>query len=91
MTLTNEGKKALLKRAHDLHPVVRLGNKGLTEAVNKEIDIALNVHELIKIKVTGQEREQRSLVLKTIAETHQAHLLQEIGMIGVFYRKNEEK
>lgn len=89
--LTQEGKKALLKRSHELRPVVMIGNKGLTEAVNKEIDIALNVHELIKIKIAGQDREQRSAVLKTISETHQAHLIQEIGMIGLFYRKSEEE
>ena len=89
--LSQEGKKALIKRSHDLHAVVMIGNKGLTDAVNNEIEIALNAHELIKIKIAGQDREQRSAVFKTISETHTAHLVQEIGMTGIFYRKNEEK
>lgn len=88
--LTQQGKKELIKRSHDLHPVVMIGNKGLTEAVGKEIELALNVHELIKIKVAGQDREARSAVLASISEAHQAHLIQEIGMIGIFYRKRAE-
>ena len=88
--LTQEQRKHFIKLSHDLHPVVRIGNKGLTPAVDNEIEIALNAHELIKIKMTGQDREQRSAVLKSIGEAHSAHLIQEIGMIGLFYRKSEQ-
>ena len=88
--LSPQQKKEFIKRSHDLHPVVMIGNKGLTDTVNNEIEIALNAHELIKIKIAGQDREGRSALLSTISEVHKATLIQEIGMIGIFYRKREE-
>lgn len=87
-TLNNELKKQLIKQSHALHPVVIIGSKGLTEAVHKEIDIALNAHELIKIKVAGAERDARQACLMEIAARHQADIVQIIGHVGILYRKN---
>lgn len=87
--LNNQQKKHFIRQSHALHPVVMIAGKGLTEAVNKEIDIALNAHELIKIKIAAGDRTQRTAMLNTISETHEANLIQQIGMIGIFYRKNE--
>ncbi|TFT47959.1 YhbY family RNA-binding protein, partial [Proteus mirabilis] len=38
-------------------PVVMIGNNGLTEGVLAEIEIALAHHELIKVKIAGEDRD----------------------------------
>src|SRR5258706_4706288 len=57
--LTSAERRALRAKAHHLHPVIMVGNAGLTPAVLKEIDIALKSLELIKIRVLGDDRERR--------------------------------
>lgn len=86
--MKNEDKKQLLQRAHQIHPVVMLGQKGLTEAVSLEIERALTAHELIKIKVAGADRDERIGILEQISRAHQAELIKHIGFVGIFYRKN---
>jgi len=62
LMLTSAQRRALKARAHDLKPVVLLGAAGLTEMVLREIDRALGAHELVKVKVPGDDREQRAAV-----------------------------
>ncbi len=83
-------RKILKQRAHHLNPVVRIGQKGLREAVHLEITSALLAHELIKIDIAADSREDRALMIAEIGEAHGAELIQAIGHIAVFYRKNEE-
>jgi len=83
-------KKKLKAQAHPLNPVVMIGNAGLTPAVIKEINIALDVHELIKIKIRA-ERDERKLISTQICSEVDAELVQSIGQIAVFYRKNPKK
>ena len=86
MTLSPKQRQQLKAKAHKLNPVVMLGNQGLTAAVNKEIDRALNDHELIKIKIVGDDREARKAVVVAICEAQKAELVQQIGKIVVIYR-----
>jgi len=68
LTLTPHERQELKGRAHRLNPVVLLGAEGLTEAVVKEVDRALNAHGLIKIKVPGDERAAREDIFVQLAE-----------------------
>lgn len=90
MPLSTKHKQALKAKAHHLKPVVLLGDKGLTEAVTKEINRALNDHELIKIKINGQDREARKQAIHEICTELEAELVQIIGNTGVLYRKNQD-
>ena len=83
-------QRALKATAHHLKPVVLIGDKGLTEAVLKEIDRALTTHELIKVKINGGEREERHVMANEIAEKNEAQLLQVIGRTVILYRENED-
>lgn len=83
-------KKKLKARAHPLNPVVMIGQSGLTQAVLKEINLALDTHELIKIKIRA-EREQRKELTEQIGTEVQAELIQSIGQVAVFFRKNPKK
>ena len=88
--LTEPQKKRLRSRGHDLKPVVMIGNKGLSENVHKEIDHALEYHELIKIKASVGDREERNEVFDKIVEEHHAILIQRVGNIGLFFKRNGE-
>lgn len=83
-------KKKLKAAAHALKPVVMIGQSGLTVAVLAEIELALNCHELIKVKIR-QERDERTLISAQIAAETEAELVQTIGQIAVFYRQNPDK
>jgi RNA-binding protein len=67
-----------------------IGQAGLTPAVIKEINIALDVHELIKIKIRA-ERDDRNIIKTQIGDETNAELIQSIGQVAVFYRKNPKK
>jgi RNA-binding protein len=84
--LTPKERQALKARAHGLKPVVLLGGAGLSSPVMKEIDRALVAHELIKVKVPNDDRDERDSVFADIAEALSAARVQSIGKLLVLYR-----
>ncbi len=90
MAVNDKQRRYLKGLAHPLKPVVLIGNSGLTDNVLSEIDNALNHHELIKVRVSGQERADRKQMLDTIATKTGADLIMVIGHIGGFYRPAEK-
>lgn len=82
---------AFRAQAHHLNPVILLGEKGLTDNVAQETDIALIAHELIKVKINGADRDERKQIATELATRCQAHIIQTIGRIVVLYRENEKK
>ena len=72
--------------AHHLHPVVMIGNDGLTPAVQKEIDHALNAHGLIKVRVFSDDRAARETMFASLAEALSAAPIQHIGKLLVLWR-----
>lgn len=91
MDLTPARRRELKARAHSLEPVVMIGDKGLSPAVLKEIDVNLNSHELIKIRVAGDDRALRESFLRQVCAALAASLVQHIGKILVIYRENPEQ
>ena len=79
-------RRVLKARAHHLEPVVLIGDAGLTQAVLAEIDTHLKSHELIKIRVSGENRDARVAMIATIGEALDASLVQHIGKILVMFR-----
>ena len=77
-------------RAHALDPVVRIGGAGLSPAVLAEIDRALKSHELIKVRVSGNDRPEREAILVEICKQTGAQPVQHIGRILVLFRQNRE-
>jgi len=88
--LTPAERRALRARAHALDPVVLIGDEGLTTAVLKEIERSLNAHELIKVRVAGEDRDARSDTLRRVCEDLGATAVQHIGKILVIYRQRSE-
>lgn len=83
-------RKTLKARAHALRPVVAVGNEGLTPAVLREIETSLRAHELIKIRVAGDDRDARDRLLEEICRHAGAAPVQHIGKILVIYKESEE-
>lgn len=86
LILNKAERKALAAQAHSLNPVVLLGAAGLTPAVMQEIDRALTAHELVKVRLSGLDREARPEAAGQITETLSCAQVQLIGNVLVLYR-----
>ena len=86
INLTPAERRALKASAHHLNPVVLMGSAGLTPAVTKEVDAALKVHELIKVRVAGDDRIERARIYETLADQLGAACVQHIGKLLVLWR-----
>jgi RNA-binding protein len=91
MKINNAQKKFLRQAAHHLKPVVWVGKNGITEGLISEIEKALEIHELIKIKCHLGEREERDAGIEKICSETDANLVQRIGNIVTLYKKNHER
>jgi RNA-binding protein len=89
--LTVAERKAHRAEAHHLEPVVMVGNDGLTPAVKKETDAALNAHGLIKVRVLGDDREQREAMYRELCDALGAAPIQHIGKLLVLWRPKPPK
>lgn len=90
MSITAIQIKFLHKTCHHLKPVVTIGGAGLTENVLTEIDLALNHHELIKLKINSGDRDERKKIIDHIITHTKAVLIQTIGHTASFYRQADE-
>lgn len=89
-TLANKMKRSLRQQAHHLKAVIMIGNKGLTEEVHKEIEVALEAHELIKIKINDHDKAAIAAMLPEICKTNRADHVQTIGHTVTIWRKNKK-
>lgn len=89
--LTPAARRDLRAKAHHLEPVVTVGHHGLTPQVLHEIDLALLAHELVKVKVLGDDREAREGVFAKAAEALDCAAVQHVGKVLVLWRPNPEK
>ena len=88
--LSERQRRHLRGLAHPLKPVVRLGAAGLTEAVAREAALALDRHELIKVKAPGGDREARDTLFAALAARTASALVHRIGNVAVLYRPHPE-
>ncbi len=87
MSLSNQERKRLRQIGHGLNPVVMLGNQGLTDNVVDEALRALADHELIKVKVSGEDKEQRLAMLQGLADKTESLIVQQVGKMALLYKK----
>lgn len=87
MPLTPKQRSFLRGKAHHLSPVVMLGKEGLSEAVLKATDKALEDHELIKIKLPSANQEEFHALVESLMSAIKAEVVQTIGHQLVIYRR----
>ena len=90
MTITSKQKSYLRSLAHKLKPVVMIGNAGVTENVIQEIDNSLEHHELIKVRISGMEREDRAGTASDLSQKTHAEVVGSIGHIVILYRPSRK-
>ena len=91
ITLSPAQRKEHRALAHHLEPVVMIGGDGLSAAVLREIDAALNAHGLIKVRVHGDDRAVRDTLFLQVADQLGAAPIQHSGKLLVFWRPQPEK
>ncbi len=92
MELSSAQIKRLRAEGHrlKLKPVVIVGQKGLSENLNTEVDLALTHHELIKVRIPALDKVSRRELATRICSDHNATLVESIGGVIVIYRRNPE-
>src|SRR5450755_1179332 len=90
LTITSLERRALRAKAHHLHPVVAIGQHGLTPAVIKEIDLNLRAHELIKVRAFSDIRGERDAMFGQICAKLDAAPVQHIGKLLILWRPAPE-
>ena len=91
MTLSKNQLKHLQKLTHHIKPVISIGQNGITDNVLNELDIALNHHELVKIKIAGEDRDARQAMIQALCEQTAAEKIQAIGKTLTLFRRNTKK
>lgn len=91
MALSSSQIRYLRSLAHDLSAVVLLGNKGATEAVVKELNQALDIHELVKVKLSGGDKDERQAQIDVLTGGTAAEQIHQIGHVVVLFRRNADE
>jgi len=86
-TLSRAGRRELMRRAHDLQPVVMVGKHGITDELIATCDEALENHELVKVRFQNF-KDQCSEFAAQIAERTRGQLIRTIGHVAILYREN---
>ncbi len=89
MMISTKQKKFLRGKAHSLSALVQVGKGGVTQTLIEEVKRALNDHELIKVKVNGDDREEIRGLISELSSQCGAELVQVIGHTAVLYRRSE--
>lgn len=88
--LSNPQKRYLRGVAHDLKVVLIVGAKGVTDALVAEAELALEHHELLKVKIHAGDRELRDEWVAALCERTGAALVTRVGNVAVLYRRRAE-
>jgi len=80
-------RRELRAAAHHLNPVVSVAGKGLSASVVAEIERALSTHELVKVRIYGEDRAARASLMEAICQQVSAEPVQHIGNILVLWRE----
>lgn len=91
MNLKPAQKRYLRGQAHHLKPVLQSGAKGVTDAFIAEVGVALDQHELIKLKLAAGDREERATMIEQVTAATGASLVQSIGHTVILFRRNRDE
>lgn len=86
MSISQETKKRFRTIGHGLKPVVTIAGKGLSDGVQAELERALEDHELIKVKLALEDRDERKEVVAELCSVTGAELVQTIGKVVLIFR-----
>lgn len=88
--LSGKQKSYLRSEAHHLQPIFQIGKGGLTDAIIKQIEEALEARELIKVSILQNCEEDKKDIAGRLEEAG-IEVVQIIGKILVLYKESKEK
>ena len=88
-TISSFQRKWLRGQAHSLKPIVQIGKQGLTDSALRQVDEALDAHELIKVQAVAP-REEKDAIAERLAEELRADVAGRIGHIIILFRQNPD-
>ena len=88
--LTGAQRKYLRGMAHYLKPLVQMGKNGLTDGVIQSIDEALDIHELIKVRIADPGGQKRERLSHEIAERTHSEWVGMVGFVVTLYRQQAD-
>jgi RNA-binding protein len=88
--LTGKQKRYLRALGHSLKPVINVGKSEVSEALIHETSIALDAHELIKVKLLESCIMDRNEVAGLLADACGADVAQLLGRTILIYRQAKE-
>lgn len=91
MPLSTGQRRYLRGLAHPRKVIVRMGRQGAAEALLREVDAALDAHELIKIRLAADDRSERDRILREICASTGSELVQRVGNVGTLYRERRKE
>lgn len=91
MPLTEPQRKFLRRLGHDRNPIVLIGQAGISPNLVLELDRALHDHELVKVRARVSDRVERDAILGMLASETRSELVQRIGHVALYYRRNADK
>ncbi len=91
MPLLKKQLKYLISLAHNLKPVIMVGQHGITDNLLNELKTAIEHHELVKIKIAGEDRDSRNEMINQLIKASSAETVQKIGKTLTLYRRNNRK
>ncbi len=90
IALTNAQARFLRGQAHGLKAILQVGGKGISDTLVEEVIGALEHHELIKVKLTADDRDSRHALIDELVHRADAALVQRIGHVAVLYRPSKD-
>jgi RNA-binding protein len=91
MPLNTAQRTHMRRLGHAIEPVVLVGQNGISPNLIAEFERALNDHELVKVRARVGDREMRDEILDELAKAAKAEIIQRIGHVALYYRRNPEK
>ncbi len=89
MPLNSQQRKTLKAKAHHLKPLIRVGQKGITDNLIEEAIQTLDRHELVKVHIAMEDRQERNDCAEEIASRCTAEIVNQIGKTCVLYKNND--
>jgi RNA-binding protein len=81
-------RQALRGHGHRLSPIVQIGKGGVTPGVVRQVQQALDDHELVKLRVDADSPEDRFAVAEALAELPGVNVVQIVGRAILIYKRH---
>ena len=90
MSLNRKQTAYLRGLAHPLTAIVTIGSSGLSDSVMAELESTLEHHELLKVRISSDNRELRNKFAQDICTATGAEAVQQIGKVLIIYRPGKK-